>query len=83
MAQPPRKIWWPRALYETRPAACLSLGTLLTALALTVALHEGYWPDYAVGILTAGILLALYGGITRQLRGDYRRQHPPTERRDR
>ena len=79
MTAPTRKIWWPRALYETRPAACLSLGALLGAVALAIALVAGYWPDYAAGILTVGIVLALYGGITRQLRGEHRRQNPPTD----
>lgn len=76
MNSAPKKLRWPRALYETRPAACLSLGALLIVTAFVIALRAGFWPVSVTALLVVGIVLILYGGITRQLRGDYRRHHP-------
>jgi len=73
---PRRKWWWPHTLYEWRPTACLASGALLGAAALGEALHEGAWPALGAGLLALGCVIALYGGITRQLRGEYRRSHP-------
>lgn len=77
MSAPRAKLWWPRGLYEVRPAVCLAAGALLGAAAVGEAIYEGAWPTLGAGVLALGCVVALYGGITQQLRGDYRRTHPP------
>jgi len=72
----PTKRWWPRALYEVRPAVCLAVGAVLGAGAIGEAIYEGAWPTLGAALLALGCVVALYGGITQQLRGEYRRSHP-------
>ena len=76
MSEPSRKWWWPRGLYELRPKVCLAAGAVLGAAAIGEALYEGAWPTLGAGLLALGCVVALYGGITQQLRGEYRRSHP-------
>ena len=76
MAEPGKRFWWPRALYEVRPAVCLVAGAVLGAAAIADAVYAGYWPTAGAGFLALGCVVALYGGITQQLRGEYRRAHP-------
>lgn len=80
MTAPRKRFWWPHALYEVRPAVCMALGAVMGLASLADAIRVGYWPTAGAGVLALGCVFAFYGGITQQLRGEYRRrqraQHP-------
>lgn len=78
MAAPHRKLWWPRPLYEVRPAVCLAAGALLGLGSVADAILEGYWPTRGAALLALGCVIAIYGGVTAQLRGEHRRTRGPT-----
>jgi len=75
--------WTPQALYEAKPWALIGIGTLL-AIGMTLwSLSAGYWTLWRSLAMLAGAALAIVGGITLQMRQDYRarskwrRETPP------
>ena len=67
-----RRLWWPKPIYEARPAMCLVLGGLAAFASLRGALYAHDQSLLTAGGLGLGGALALYGGITQQVRNDFR-----------
>jgi hypothetical protein len=67
-----RRFWWPTPVYEARPAMSLILGGLAAFLSLRAALYAHDQSLLTAGGLGLGGVLALYGGITQQVRNDFR-----------
>jgi hypothetical protein len=76
------RAWTPPALYEAKPWALIGVGALL-AIGMTMwSLAVGYWTVWRGLSMFAGAALAIIGGITLQMRQDYRarskwRREPP------
>jgi hypothetical protein len=66
------RSWTPQTLYESKPWVFIALGSLL-AIGMTVwSLAAGYWTVWRGLSMFAGAALAIVGGITLQMRQDYR-----------
>lgn len=74
MAVDPRRIRWPRGLYEARPFAAIALGLSAAIVALGKALNAGEESIAICLTISAGGMLALYGGMVGQLRSETRRR---------
>ncbi len=81
MSTSAKKIWWPHSLYEIRPTASLILAALAAVWAVGDALYQGYWPFFAAVLVALAYALALYGGVTQQLREAYRREQRQRQQR--
>jgi hypothetical protein len=68
-----RRFWWPTPVYEARPALSLILGGLAAFVSLRGAFYAHDESLLTAGGLGLGGVLALYGGITQQVRNDFRR----------
>lgn len=64
--------WTPQALYESKPWALIGLGSLLAVGTTAWSLAVGYWTVWRGLSMFAGAALAIVGGITLQMRQDYR-----------
>lgn len=69
---PRRRFWWPTPVYEARPALSLILGALAASVSLRDALYAHDQSLLTAAGLGLGGVLALYGGITQQVRNDFR-----------
>ena len=66
------RSWTPQTLYEAKPWACITLGSVLAIGMTAWSLAEGYWTVLRGLSLFGGAALAIVGGITLQMRQDYR-----------
>jgi hypothetical protein len=77
------RAWTPQSLYEAKPWALIGVGTLLAVGMMLWSLSAGYWTVWRGLSMFAGAALAIIGGITLQMRQDYRarskwrRETPP------
>ena len=66
------RSWTPQTLYDAKPWACIIVGSIL-ALGMTAwSLAAGYWTVLRGLSLFGGAALAIIGGVTLQMRQDYR-----------
>jgi hypothetical protein len=66
------RSWIPQSLYESKPWVLIGVGSVL-AVGMTVwSLAAGYWTVWRGLSMFAGAALAIVGGITLQMRQDYR-----------
>jgi hypothetical protein len=66
------RSWTPQTLYESKPWAMIALGSLL-AIGMTLwSLAAGYWTVWRGLSMFAGAALAIVGGVTLQMRQEYR-----------
>jgi len=66
------RSWTPQTLYDAKPWVCMVLGAVL-ALGMTGwSLAAGYWTVVRGLSVFVGAALAIVGGITLQMRQDYR-----------
>ena len=64
--------WTPQTLYEAKPWVCIILGSVLAIGMTAWSLVVGYWTVLRGLSMFGGAALAIVGGITLQLRQDYR-----------
>ena len=66
------RTWTPQALYDAKPWVLVTLGVALTVGALSWSLAAGLWTVWRGLLCCGGAALAIVGGVTLQLRQDYR-----------
>jgi hypothetical protein len=66
------RSWIPQTLYDAKPWVCITLGSALGIGMTAWSLAAGYWTVVRGLSMFAGAALAIVGGITLQLRQDYR-----------
>ncbi len=66
------KSWTPQSLYDAKPWVLVVSGGLLAVGMMAWSLSAGYWSIWRSLACLAGVGLAVVGGITLQLRQDYR-----------
>ena len=77
------KSWTPQALYNAKPWAFIIIGAVLVVAMMLWSLSAGFWTVWRGFLLFAGVVLAIVGGATLQMRQDYRarskwrRETPP------
>jgi protein-S-isoprenylcysteine O-methyltransferase Ste14 len=62
----------PRAIYEIKPWVFVAGGVLLAVGATVWSLSDGLWTGWRSICCFLGAALAIVGGVTLQLRHDYR-----------
>jgi len=66
------KPWTPRALYEAKPWLLVGGGAGLAIGMMAWSMSAGFWSIGRSLLCLAGVGLTVVGGITLQLRQDYR-----------
>jgi len=66
------RSWTPQTLYDAKPWACIIVGSVLAIGMTAWSLAAGYWTVLRGLSLFCGAALAIIGGITLQMRQDYR-----------
>jgi hypothetical protein len=66
------RSWTPQTLYDAKPWACIVVGAVLAIGMTAWSLMAGYWTVLRGLSLFGGAALAIIGGITLQMRQDYR-----------
>jgi hypothetical protein len=66
------RSWTPQTLYESKPWVLIGVGSLLAVGMTLWSLAVGYWTVWRGLSMFAGAALAIVGGITLQMRQDYR-----------
>jgi membrane protein YdbS with pleckstrin-like domain len=66
------KSWTPRAIYESKPWLFVVLGVILAIGSLLWSFIVGNWTWWRSLSCFVGAALAMIGGVTLQLRQDYR-----------
>ncbi len=66
------RAWTPQAIYETKPWIFVVVGVILAVGATVWSLLAGLWTVARSLSCLAGAALAIVGGVTLQLRHDYR-----------
>jgi hypothetical protein len=75
--------WSPQTLYDAKPRAFITVGTILALGMMLWSLSAGVWTVWGGLLRFAGAALAIVGGATQQLRQDcrarsnWRRDAPP------
>jgi len=64
--------WTPQTLYDAKPWALMVVGAALFVGMTVWSLAAGYWTVLRGLLMFAGAALAIIGGITLQMRQDYR-----------
>jgi hypothetical protein len=64
--------WMPQSLYDAKPWVFMGLGAVLTVGATAWSLAIGYWTVWRGATMFIGAAFAIVGGITLQMRQDYR-----------
>jgi hypothetical protein len=66
------RTWTPQALYDAKPWVFVSVGAVLTLGMVAWSLTAGLWTVLRGLLCFGGATLAIIGGVTLQLRQDYR-----------
>jgi protein-S-isoprenylcysteine O-methyltransferase Ste14 len=66
------RSWTPQRLYEAKPWVFVCVGVLLAVGMMVWSLIEGLWMLWRSLLCLGGMVLAIVGGATLQLRQDYR-----------
>jgi hypothetical protein len=66
------RTWTPQAIYETKPWVFVGVGVVLAVGAVAWSLAAGSWTVWRSLSCFVGAALAIVGGVTLQLRQDYR-----------
>ncbi len=66
------KTWTPQTLYDAKPWVLIVAGAVLAIGTMSWSLSAGYWSVWRSLLCLGGVALAVVGGITLQLRQDYR-----------
>ena len=66
------RSWTPQTLYDAKPWVCIILGGALAIGMTGWSLAAGYWTVLRGLSMFGGASLAIVGGITLQMRQDYR-----------
>lgn len=66
------RAWTPRTIYEAKPWILIGVGAVLAIGAMLWSLEAGQWSVWRGLLCFSGAALAVVGGITLQLRQDYR-----------
>jgi hypothetical protein len=64
--------WLPKSLYDAKPWALIGTGIVLCAVNMVLSVMDGSWTVTRSLLCLLGVGLAIGGGITLQLRQDYR-----------
>jgi hypothetical protein len=66
------RAWTPQTLYDARPWVFVSVGAVL-AIGMTLwSMSAGLWTVWRCFLCFAGVVLTTVGGVTLQMRQDYR-----------
>jgi hypothetical protein len=66
------RAWTPQTLYDAKPWVFVSVGGVLAIGATVWSLSAGLWTVWRGLLCFGGAALAIVGGVTLQLRQDYR-----------
>jgi hypothetical protein len=66
------RIWTPQAIYDAKPWVFVAIGVVAAVGTLVWSLSAGLWTVWRGLCCFAGAALAIVGGVTLQLRQDYR-----------
>jgi hypothetical protein len=66
------KSWTPKTLYDAKPWVFVVVGAALAIGMMAWSLAAGYWLIWRSLLCLGGVALAIVGGVTLQLRQDYR-----------
>jgi protein-S-isoprenylcysteine O-methyltransferase Ste14 len=66
------RVWTPQAIYETKPWVFMVVGALLAVGTMGWSLAAGLWTVWRSLLCFGGAALVIVGGVTLQLRQDYR-----------
>jgi len=66
------RAWTPQTLYDAKPWVFVVTGAILTVGMTVWSLSAGLWTVWRGLLCLGGATLAIVGGITLQLRQDYR-----------
>ena len=64
--------WTPQTLYDAKPWVFMVVGAALAIGMMVWSLAAGYWTALRSLLLFGGAALAIVGGITLQMRQEYR-----------
>jgi hypothetical protein len=66
------RSWTPQTLYDVKPWAFMAMGAILGVGTMLWSLSAGQWTLWRGLLCLGGVALAIVGGITLQLRQEYR-----------
>jgi hypothetical protein len=66
------RSWTPQTLYDAKPWAFMLMGAILGVGAMLWSLSAGQWTLWRGLLCLGGVALAIVGGITLQMRQEYR-----------
>jgi hypothetical protein len=66
------KSWTPKTLYDAKPWVFVVVGAALAIGMMAWSIAAGYWLIWRSLLCLGGVALAIVGGVTLQLRQDYR-----------
>jgi protein-S-isoprenylcysteine O-methyltransferase Ste14 len=66
------RTWTPQSLYDAKPWVSVAIGVILALGSMGWSLSAGVWSVWRSLLCFAGVALTIIGGITLQLRHDYR-----------
>ena len=66
------RSWTPQTLYDAKPWVLIGVGSVLAVGMMLWSLSAGFWAWWRGLGCFGGAALAIVGGITLQLRQDYR-----------
>jgi protein-S-isoprenylcysteine O-methyltransferase Ste14 len=68
----PMRSWTPQTLYDAKPWGLAGTGVVLALGSIGWSLSAGVWTVWRSLLCFAGVALTIIGGITLQMRQDYR-----------
>jgi hypothetical protein len=66
------RSWTPQTLYDAKPWVCIAIGVILAIGSIGWSMSAGLWTVWRGLSCFTGAALAVVGGITLQMRQDYR-----------
>lgn len=66
------RFWMPQTIYDAKPWGLVAIGLILAVGSLGWSLSAGLWTVWRSLLCFGGGTLAIIGGITWQMRHDYR-----------
>lgn len=66
------RSWTPQRLYDVKPWAFMVMGAILGVGTMLWSLSAGQWTLWRGLLCLGGVALAIVGGITLQMRQEYR-----------
>ncbi len=66
------RSWTPQTLYDLKPWVFMAVGAILGVGMMLWSLSAGSWTVWRGLLCLGGVALAIIGGITLQMRQDYR-----------